>query len=84
MSRPALLSISPPFDQYFVTCLGVDQPGQEVNHSSSSSAEVENGWSSTSTLHISPHGVDRDKLYLFYVSYDYNWQPDDLSVFRVW
>jgi hypothetical protein len=37
---------SHPFsDQYCVSCLGVEQPGYEVNHSSLSIAEVKNGWS---------------------------------------
>ena len=72
VSRPALLSIPPPFDQYCVSCLRVEQPGCEFNHSSLSIAEVKNGWSSTSTLPISPHFMDRDKLYLFYVIYGCN------------
>jgi len=42
----------PLFDQYCVSCLGVEQPGHEVNHSSPSIAEVKNVWSSTSTLYI--------------------------------
>jgi len=54
-----------PFLISTVSCLGLEQPGYEVNHSSPSIAEVKNGWSSSSTLAVSPHGMDRDKLYLF-------------------
>jgi hypothetical protein len=64
----------PFFDQYCISFLGAEQPGHEVNHSSPSIAEVKNGWNSTSTLHVSSHGMDRDKLYLFYIIYDCNWQ----------
>ena len=73
----------PLFDQYCVSCLGVEQPGCEVNHASPSIAEVKNGWSSTSTLPISPHFMDRDKLYLFCVIYGCNWQPDVLRCMSV-
>jgi hypothetical protein len=43
--------------------------GREVDSSVSSSAEVKNEWSYTSTPHICLNGMDRDK-FTFYSTFD--------------
>jgi hypothetical protein len=39
---------------------GVKRPGSEVNHSPSSSADIKNEWSYTSTPPLCVHGMDKD------------------------
>jgi hypothetical protein len=57
-SRPAVGSTQPPM-QWVPGALSpeVNRQGREADHSSQSSAEVKNAWSSTSTTPIRLHGV---------------------------
>jgi len=57
MVPPGLL-----FSGYRGSFPGAKWPGLEVNHSSPSSGEVEDGWSCTSAPHICVHCVERDKF----------------------
>jgi hypothetical protein len=41
--------------------LGIKQPGHEVNHSPTPSAEIKNVWSYTSAHPICHHGLDREQ-----------------------
>jgi hypothetical protein len=57
-SGPALESTQPPIRWVQgALSLGVKLPGHEADHSPSSSAEVKNAWSYTSTPPICLHGV---------------------------
>ena len=49
---------------YFV---GVERPGREIDHSSSSSAEVKKEWSCTPIPPIRFHGVDWDNFTIFLI-----------------
>jgi hypothetical protein len=53
------------FNRYRYFFPGVRRPGREVDHSSSSTAEVKNEWSYTSAPPISPNGVRRDNFTLY-------------------
>jgi hypothetical protein len=58
VSRPALVSTQLPI-QWIpgALSLGIKRPVREADHSSPSSAEVKNAWSSTSTHLVRHHGV---------------------------
>jgi hypothetical protein len=57
----------------FITVLGLTQPHstntgvlvREFYHSTSSCAEIQNLWSSNSTLRPRPHGMDTDTFILY-------------------
>jgi hypothetical protein len=52
---------------YRGSCTGVQQPGREIDHSRSSSAEIKNKWSYTSTPSVGLSLIRRTRTLLFFI-----------------
>jgi hypothetical protein len=76
VSRPALGPIRPPIQWVpRAPSLGVKRPGREADHSPTSSAEVKNSWSYTSTPPIHLHGmvlIKKQKKYVGLLNYAFS------------
>jgi hypothetical protein len=78
VSRPPLGPTQPSMQWVPRTCsLGIKWPGSEADHSLSSSAEIKNAYSYTSTAPIRLHGVveAQGQLYLTYNAWRISWTP---------
>ena len=63
-SQPTFL-----FSGHSCSLSGVKRPGREVRHSPTSTNEVKNQWSCSSSPHASRYGVEREKnLYIYFIS----------------
>ena len=61
--------VHPVSPMYRGSCPGLQQPGREVDHSRSSSAEIKNKWSYTSTPSIGLSSIRRTRTLLFFTLY---------------
>jgi hypothetical protein len=71
--RPALGPLGHLVSGYWGSFLGVKRPGHDAHHSPSSSVQVKNEWSYTSSSPICFHVVDRDNSSFICFSYFLKW-----------